>query len=94
MRRGLHILHILKDADSAAAVALIDEQARLRLGTLHVLLIQDAVSLRPVFTGPVKVKVSVLKEDLAERRARTEFETVDYRAMLGLIFDSDVVVAW
>ena len=94
MRRERHILHILKDADSATAVALIDEQARLGLGTLHVLLIQDAVGFQPVFTGPVTLKVSVLKEDLAERRARAEFETVDYRAMLGLIFDSDSVVAW
>lgn len=79
MRR---ILHILKDADSASALAIIEAQARQGNCALHLLLIHEAARLKLHLPEavPKSVKVDVLKDD--------------YRAMLGLIFDADTIVVW
>lgn len=72
------LLHILKDADSVAALAIIEAQARQGNRALHVLLIQEAVRLRPRL--PEAVQVDVL--------------TDDYRVMFDLIFAADTIIVW
>ncbi len=85
-----HILHILKNAESQEALELISEQANTGKETLSLLLIQDAVHLKP---SP-DLKVAVLSKDLEKRKIASLYKAVDYDTMLEMIFSADVVMTW
>jgi len=63
-----------------------------KVGTedVQVLLIQEAVGLRPALKGPVYV----LEEDLKARNETSAFLPVSYSKMLDLILDADSVFLW
>ncbi len=85
-----HTLHILKDAKSTEAQRLITEQAAGGIEGIEVLLIQEAVRLKPSFDVPIYV----LEEDLKARDAVSPFQAVDYAKMLEMIFTADAVMTW
>lgn len=84
------ILHILKDPNSSEAMDIIKRQADRPSHQLSILLIQEAVGLKP----EVRARIYVLKEDAEKRKAGVTYESVDYPGMLELIYSSDAVVTW
>ncbi len=87
----MKFLHILKDADSREAIALIEGQASSPAAEIGVVLIQNAGGLSANFPA----KVFVLKGSRAAKGARTPGEnTLDDGEFLDLIFESEKVVVW
>ena len=84
-----HTLHILKNSEASEALELISSSEKGDDG-VQVLLIQEAVGLRPALKGPVYV----LEEDLKARNATSEFQPVSYSKMLDLILGADSVFLW
>lgn len=84
------ILHILKDANPVEALTVIGEEAKGGVQDLSILLIQDAVGLRP----DLSVKIYVLEEDAKKRGIKTGYEPIGYAKMLDLILTTHSVVVW
>ena len=84
------ILHLLKDANSAEALAVISKEANGSVQDLSVLLIQEAVRLHP----DLPVKIYVLEEDAQKKGIKAGFESISYTKMLYLILSSHSVVVW
>lgn len=85
----MRILHILRSLDDARAV----ETARAQRDQGHdvaLLLLHDAVLSRPAFPGPV----SACADDVRARGGRCAYPTVDYDAIVRLMFEHDRVVSW
>ncbi|HET6466015.1 MAG TPA: hypothetical protein VFH55_10430 [Nitrospiria bacterium] len=84
------ILHVLKDANPAEALAVISKEANGSVQNMSVLLIQEAVRLQP----DLPVKIYVLEEDAQKRGIEAGFESINYTKMLDLILSSHSVVVW
>ncbi|MBI3611282.1 MAG: hypothetical protein HY204_11375 [Nitrospirae bacterium] len=84
------VLHILKDINPPEALTVIAKQAEQPSQNISILLIQEAITLKPT----VAAKIYVLKEDAQKRGVASGFKSINYSKMLELIFSSDSVVTW
>lgn len=85
-----HILHILKDPNPKEALSAIAQQAGDSTNEVTILLIQEAVRLKPVATA----RVYVLEEDAKKRGVDSDLKKMSYSEMLDRILASDSVIAW
>lgn len=84
----MRILHILRHARDERAMATARQQAKEH--DVTVLLLHDAVLNPPPFEG----KVYACLADVEARARRAGYETLDYRDIVKLIFESDKVISW
>ncbi len=85
----MKLLHILRSLDDTRAV----ETARAQREMGHdvaLLLLHDAVLARPAFPGPV----SACADDVSARGGHCAYPTVDYDAIVRLLFEHDRVISW
>jgi sulfur transfer complex TusBCD TusB component (DsrH family) len=83
-------LHILKDPNPREALEIIEKQMELRPDDSSVLLIQEAVRMKPNFP----VKLYVLEEDANSRGIVPGQGSINYTQMLEMILVNDSVVVW
>lgn len=93
---NLKILHIIREEGHELALSTALAQAtRGGQGVVQevaLLLIHDAVLTN---SDTLKgLKVFALKDDVEARGVRSEYPLLDYKGMLGLVFESDRVVTW
>jgi sulfur transfer complex TusBCD TusB component (DsrH family) len=83
-------LHILKDLNPREALQIIGKQAEIRPDESSVLLIQEAVRIKPNFP----VNLYVLDEDARSRGIQPGQESINYNKMLEMILVNNSVVVW
>ncbi|MDO8531150.1 MAG: hypothetical protein Q7T26_03130 [Dehalococcoidia bacterium] len=85
----MRILHILRSLDDARAVETACAQ-REQGHDVALMLLHDAVLARPAFPGPV----SACADDVRARGGHCAYPTVDYDAIVRMMFEHDRVVSW
>lgn len=88
MGKKRKILHILKDERDQYPLGLIQQTTA--SCDASILLIQNAVRIAP---PELKGDIFVLSDDLPPTES-TPYRTIEYQAMLDLIFESDTVITW
>ena len=84
----MKVLHIVRRADDARAIAIAAAQSVEHEVT--VLLVQDGVGA----AVDQALKVVACREDMLERGGRATYPTLDYDAIVALIFANDRVITW
>jgi sulfur transfer complex TusBCD TusB component (DsrH family) len=77
-------LYILKQADAPDALELVAQASR---ADSALVLIQDAVRLRPQFAG----NVYVLRDDARHRGVQAPYPEINYEQLLQMVFEADRV---
>ncbi|MEK7822054.1 MAG: DsrH/TusB family sulfur metabolism protein [Planctomycetota bacterium] len=88
----MKILHIIRDKGHELALSTALAQSTDISQKVTLLLIHDAVLTRAeTLKG---LETFALKDDVEARGVKSEYPLLDYKGMLGLVFESDRVVTW
>ena len=88
----MKILHIIRDKGHELALSTALAQSTDISQKVTLLLIHDAVLTRAeTLKG---LETFALKDDVEARGVKSEYPLLDYKGMLGLVFESDRVITW
>ena len=88
----MKILHIVREKGHELAISTALAQSTEASQKVTLLLIHDAVLTKADIAKCLEV--FALKDDVEARGVKVLYPLLDYKGMLGLVFESDRVITW